>query len=142
MQPVEAESIGLPFAQSVIRVERTETLTKPGSQPTTGVRTYVSSLPCPEPCREPKLAMKAAQKFARVSRSHWSIENKNHWKKDAQWGDDKPRQKSPTVARSLSLLKGGLLAMIREPLPLLFKRCAKFNHLAFGIVKSALKPLN
>ena len=145
MAAVEAESIGLPFAQSVIRVTRTETSTKPGAEPKTGTRTYVSSLPCPSD-QEQKAATprtkRAARDFARVSRSHWSIENKNHWKKDAQWGDDTPRTKSPQVARALTMLKGGLLAMINEPMPVLFKKCAKLPSLAFSIVKSPLKPLN
>jgi hypothetical protein len=137
MEAVEAETIGLPFAQSVIRITRTET--KLGSKPTTGTRVYVCSLACPGP-KSPK-AQRAAKAFAAASRSHWSIENKNHWKKDAMWGDDTPRQKSPKVARVLSLLRGGLLAQIHEPMPMLFKKCARSAALAFGIIKSALRPL-
>lgn len=139
MVSVAAATIGLPFAQSVIRITRTVTETKPGSEPTTGSRWYVCSLAIPPPGH--KKAPGVAKAFAGASRSHWSVENKNHWKKDALWGDDTPRQKSPRVARVLTLLRGALLAQIREPMPMLFKKCARSASLAFGIVKSALKPL-
>ena len=139
MASVLASTIGLPFAQSVIRITRTVTETKPGAEPTTGTRMYVASVPCPS--NDHKKAPRVAAAFAGVSRGHWSIENKNHWKKDALWGDDTPRQKSPKVARVLSLLRGALLAKIEEPMPTLFKKCARSASLAFGIVKSALTPL-
>jgi hypothetical protein len=139
MASVEAATIGLPFAQSVIRITRTVTETKPGSKPTTGSRLYVASVACPP--LDHKKAPRVAKLFAGVSRSHWGVENKNHWKKDALWGDDTPRQKSPQVARMLTLLRGALLAQIREPMPMLFKKCARSASLAFGIVKSILKPL-
>ena len=102
MQAVQAETIGLPFARSVILVTRTVTETKPGSQPVTGSRLYVSSLASPR--NASKNAHRAAKTFAGLSRGHWGVENKNHWKKDALWGDDTPRQKSSQVARALTLL--------------------------------------
>jgi hypothetical protein len=139
MEKVQAETIGLPFAQSIILVTRTVTETKPGSQPTTGTRLCVSSLVCPS--NASKKAPRAANAFAGVKRGHWSIENKNHWKKDALWGDDTPRQKSGKVAKSLTLLRGALLAQIKEPMPMLFKKCARSASLAFKIVKSVLKPV-
>jgi hypothetical protein len=139
MVSVEASTIGLPFAQSVIRITRKVTETKPGSEPTTGSRLYVSSMSCPPMGH--KKALRVAKAFAGVSRSHWSVENKNHWKKDALWGDDTPRQKSPQVARMLTLLRGALLSQIREPMTQLFKKCSRSASLACGIVKSALKPL-
>ena len=52
-----------------------------------------------------------------IIRSHWGIENKNHWKRDAQWGVDRPRQHSSPSAQVLAIPRGALLALIDEPLP-------------------------
>ena len=139
MESVSAETIGLPFVRSVIGITRICTPTKPGEKATTGTRYYVSSLEISPGGGKP--TMRAAKIFGGLSRGHWSIENKNHWKKDSEWGDDKPRQKQTGVARTLSLLKGALLAHVREPLPDLFARCQKSASAAFNIVKSALRPL-
>jgi hypothetical protein len=136
---VEAETIGLPFARSVVVVERTSTPTRPGAEPQTGTRYYVTSLASPAPGSGQSARAVAA--VAKLSRGHWSIENKNHWKKDSVWGDDTPRQRSPVLARTLSLLRGALLAQVSEPLPGLFARCRKSAGAALAIVKSTLQPL-
>ena len=60
-----------------------------------------------------------------IIRSHWGIENKNHWKRDAQWGVDRPRQHSSPSAQVLTILRGALLALIAEPCPQLFARCLR-----------------
>lgn len=43
-------------------------------------------------------------------RGYWSVENKNHWKRDAVWDEDKSRVRAPAIARSLALLRSALLA--------------------------------
>ncbi len=141
MESVSAESIGLPFVRSVVRITRTCTPTKPGSQPSIGIRTYVTDKECLLVRCGARGGQRRAREFADLSRGQWSIENKNHWKKDSLWGDDAPRQKLTAVARTLSLLRGALLAHVVEPLVDVFAKCQKYDHLAFKIVKSTLKPL-
>jgi hypothetical protein len=65
--PVEAETLGLPFARAVLSVTRTAQSTQEGDEPTTGQRFFVTSL-------EPTDRRPAT--FAEIVRSHWGIENK------------------------------------------------------------------
>ena len=131
-QAVTAEGIGLPFAQAVVKVRRTSQSTKPGSTPQTGTRLYVTSLSC--------AAIKRAG-YAKLSRQHWGVENKNHWKRDGLWREDHPRQRNPHTAKVLAALRGALLALIQEPGPGLFARCARDARVGLGIIKSTLQPL-
>jgi predicted transposase YbfD/YdcC len=129
---VEAETIGLPFARAVVSVTRTSQSTKAGAEPKTGVRIFVTSL---DPDKTPP------EHIAALVRSHWGIENKNHWKRDAQWGEDAPRQRNSATAMALAVLRGALLPLIREPCPALFARCRRRMASALRLLKSPLKPL-
>lgn len=130
---MEAATIGLPFARAVVSIVRTSQSTKPGAAAArVGERTFVTSL---------DKDTTAAARFATIARSHWSIENKNHWKRDAQWGEDKPRQKNAAAAMVLGVLRGALLALIREPCPDLFARCRRRQASALGLVTRNLPPL-
>lgn len=130
---MEAETIGLPFARAVVSVTRTSQSTKPGAaEPVSGVRLFVTSL-------DPEHT--APSRYAQLVRRHWGIENKNHWKRDAQWGEDTPRQKNVRAAMVLAVLRGALLALIREPCPALFARCRRRPASALSMVKKPLPPL-
>lgn len=128
---MEAESIGLPFARAVLSVTRTSEPTKTGASAKTGVRIFVASL-------DPDTTSPA--RFAAVVRSHWGIENKNHWRRDTQWGEDSPRQRSHATAIALAILRGALLPLIREPCPNLFARCRRRIASAFKLINSPLMP--
>jgi hypothetical protein len=128
---VEAETIGLPFARGVLSVTRTSESTKPGSEPRTGVRHFVTSL---DPDKTPP------EQLAALVRSHWGIENKNHWKRDAQWGEDASRLRNSAAAMTLAVLRGALLPLIREPCPALFARCRRRMASALHLLKSPLRP--
>jgi len=129
---VDAETIGLPFARALISVTRTAQSTKEGAQPIPGRRFFVTSLG-PEECRP--------EQFAEHIRGHWGIENKNHWKRDAQWGEDAPRFKNPKTAQALAILRGGLLALCLEPCPMLFAHHRRHPRAAVRLVNSPLQPL-
>ena len=133
---VEAESIGLPFARAVLSVTRTCQSTRQGApEATTGVRVFVTSLD-PAQATSPKAF---AVSLAGLVRGHWGIENKNHWKRDAQWGEDRPRFKNPKSAHTLAVLRGALLALINEPCPALFARCRQRASHALNLINSPLK---
>ncbi len=134
---VEAESIGLPFAQAVISVTRACQSTKANAHqeeqaPKPGVRYFVTSLDSKE--RRPV-------EFARIIRSHWCIENKNHWKRDAQWREDTPRFHNPKSAQVLAVLRGAVLALCNEPCPILFARHSRKPASALRLINSPLQPL-
>lgn len=53
-------------------------------------------------------------RLAEIARGHWSVENKNHWKKDATlWREDRGTRRKPQGARNLALLRNAILALIR-----------------------------
>lgn len=76
-------------------------------------------------------------------REHWSVENRNHHKRDASpWQEDRHRHRQPNAALNLALTRNVLLALIpfeqgqslahffelyhrhpRQALHLIFKAC-------------------
>ena len=53
-------------------------------------------------------------RLAEIARGHWSVENKNHWKKDATlWREDRGVRRKAKGAKNLALLRNAILAMIR-----------------------------
>lgn len=119
----------MPFAQAVVRVTRTCQSTKKGADPAKqGVRDFITSLP----------ATTSPERLLKIIRSHWSIENKNHWKRDAQMSEDRPRQKNARTAQVLGILRGALLALIGEPCPKLFARCQRTPSHAHRILIAPL----
>lgn len=136
MVAVEAESIGLPFARTVLSVTRTCQGTKPGApEAKTGVRYFVTSL-APAGTTKPNAF---AELLAGLVRKHWGIENKNHWKRDALWGEDRPRFKNPKSAHVLAVLRGALLALINEPAPALFARGRQHLTSVLHLITSPFK---
>jgi predicted transposase YbfD/YdcC len=127
---VEAESIGLPHVRSVIAVERVNEHVKSGKVER-GVRYFVSSLSVEE--------MGSGAGVAAIIRGHWSVENKNHWLRDAQWQEDSPRHRSAPLARLLAVLRGPLLALRRQSkqsTPELSMRCSKSPSYALKLLSA------
>jgi len=53
-------------------------------------------------------------RLAEIARGHWSVENKNHWKKDATlWREDRGVRRKAKGAKNLALLRNAILALIR-----------------------------
>lgn len=54
-------------------------------------------------------------RLAQIGRDHWSVENKNHWRRDAtRWREDRSVRRKPKGAKNLSLLRGAILALIPQ----------------------------
>jgi predicted transposase YbfD/YdcC len=54
-----------------------------------------------------------AKKIAEQARTHWSVENKNHYKKDVSlWVEDDHRHRRVNAAQNLALMRSALLAII------------------------------
>lgn len=54
-------------------------------------------------------------RLAQIGRCHWSVENRNHWRKDATlWREDRCPRRKPNGAKNLALLRNAILALI-EP---------------------------
>ena len=113
-----------------MRVTRTSQSTGKDAPPAVGgVRDFLTSL-------DPGTT--SARRLLEIIRSHWGIENKNHWKRDAQWGEDRPRQRNGHSAQVLAILRGALLALIDEPCPQLFARCRRRPSCALRMIAAPL----
>ena len=70
--------------------------------PKSHTRVFLSSLRAEEKSRS-----------TRAARGHWSIENRNHHKRDASaWQEDRHRHRRPRAALNLALTRNALLAII------------------------------
>ena len=60
-----------------------------------------------------ELGAKTVAQLAKIIREHWSVENLNHWKRDATyWREDRAPKRNPRGAKNLALLRNALLAII------------------------------
>jgi len=56
---------------------------------------------------------KTAAQISNMIREHWSVENLNHWKRDATyWREDKAPKRNARGAKNLALIRNALLAVI------------------------------
>ena len=56
---------------------------------------------------------KTIAQLAKMIREHWSVENLNHWKRDASyWREDRSPKRNPMGAKNLALIRNALLAII------------------------------
>jgi predicted transposase YbfD/YdcC len=68
-------------------------------------RYYLSSRPLDS--RRPQL-------WADRVRAHWSVENRNHWRKDATLMEDKTRSRQTNIVSNLILLRQAVLLLFHE----------------------------
>ena len=96
-------SAGLPGARSVVLVRRDCTRkSDPKQTLQSHTRIFLTSLHPEEKARS-----------AAAVRKHWSIENRNHHKRDASaWQEDRHRHRRPKAALNLALTRNALLAII------------------------------
>jgi hypothetical protein len=132
---VTPEAIGLPYVQSVIHIhrhcERHCSDGPLGSAITEGDRWFASSLSVEE--------IGNGVGLAQIIRNQWSIENKNHWPRDANWKEDKSRCRTPSLARALAVLRGPVLTLANShgtPHPELFLACTQSPSKARKIISS------
>jgi predicted transposase YbfD/YdcC len=104
--PVNAELPGARSAVTVLREwsEKKELADADAKEPVlkTHTRVFLSSLD-----------LKEKSRCAEAVRGHWSIENRNHHKRDASaWQEDRHRHRRPKAAQNLALTRNALLAII------------------------------
>ena len=94
--------MGFPFARQIIAVRRQVSGQK--KKPDTNhTRHFVTSIAGGE---------RSAQQLMGEARGYWAVENKNHWKRDAVWHEDRARVRAPNIGRVLALLRSALLAVV------------------------------
>ena len=122
-------SAGLPGARSAITVQRdwSEKL-NPLQPQKSHTRFFLSSLGTHEKARSTNAA-----------RQHWSVENRNHYKRDASpWQEDRHRHRKPNAALNLALTRNVLLAIIpfehAQPLAQFFEHYYRYPHHALRLI--------
>lgn len=96
---VEPDALPFPGARQVFDTRNTTTFKKDGKT-TRHTRYFVTS-------RTPGEA--GAERLAALARGQWSVENPNHWRRDALWGEDRCRLRNKNAACALALLRTALL---------------------------------
>jgi predicted transposase YbfD/YdcC len=129
ISPVNA---GLPGARSAITVQRDWSEKKdPLSPSKSHTRFFLSSL-----------SVREQKRAAGAVRGHWSVENRNHHKRDASaWQEDRHRHRKPNAALNLALTRNALLALIPceegEPLAHFFERYHRHPPHALRLILNA-----
>jgi hypothetical protein len=92
-----------PGARQLIRITR-EWRENPSENLKSETRYFITSLERDE---------RSASRLGEAIRGHWSVENKNHWKRDtSQWKEDASRpRKKVSGGQVLALLRGAVLRL-------------------------------
>lgn len=96
---VEPDALPFPGTRQVFDTRNTTTFKK-DNQTTRHTRFFVTSLTD---------AQAGAARLANLARGQWSVENPNHWRRDALWGEDRCRLRDKNAACALALLRTALL---------------------------------
>lgn len=96
---VEPDALPFPGVRQVFDTRNTTTFKQDGKT-THHTRYFVTSL-------TPQEA--GARRLAAAARGQWSVENPNHWRRDALWGEDRCRLRNQNAACALALIRTALL---------------------------------
>ena len=98
-------ALDFPFARSIV-VVRSETTDKKTGEVSKDTRYFVSSA-------EPRERTPA--QWQALVRGHWGgVEIRNHWRRDALWGEDDSRTRNASALANLALLRNALLALLPD----------------------------
>jgi predicted transposase YbfD/YdcC len=87
-----------PYARSVLALWSQRRLK---DETTESVRYYISSLDA---------GSRSSTRWHELIRGHWGgVENRNHWRKDAVWLEDRTRSRNANLVGNLALLRNALL---------------------------------
>jgi predicted transposase YbfD/YdcC len=100
VEPISPVTAGLPGARCAITVQRDWCEKKAPQTLKSNTRVFLSSLSVKE----------NKARSTQAVRGHWSIENRNHHKRDASaWQEDRHKHRRPKAALNLALTRNALL---------------------------------
>lgn len=114
-------------------VVRSEVTAVKTGKTTTETRFYLSSL-LPDEL--------TSEQWQALIRGHWAgVEIRNHWRRDAIWGEDGSRTRKPNALANLALIRSALLVLLAEhhparPLPELTEAFARDHASAFRLLRA------
>ena len=131
---IEPTSVGWPYARTLICVEASR-----GTKKSSGAKErhyYISSM---ERTELPPAG------WLSLIRNHWGgIENRNHWRKDACWGEDRTRSRNRNIVGALALLRNALLAVVADHLgtygsmPAFSEACEHDTSFALRLIRNSI----
>ena len=133
MAAIEPVDVKLPGVRSAMKLARHwSEKNDPEAKERSATRHFLSSR---EADNRPK-------QLAEAARTHWSVENKNHYKRDTcGWAEDDHRHRRPKAAQNLALMRNALLAIIPfeegEPLADYFERYHRSPSQALQLIMKA-----
>lgn len=101
-------AIDFPFARTLVGIQsrRTEKCT---GKTTFETRYYLSSQESGE---------LTCEGWIDRIRGHWGgVENRNHWRRDAIWGEDNTRSQKPNIVGNLALLRSAAVTLLNHHHP-------------------------
>jgi predicted transposase YbfD/YdcC len=108
LRPVEPMAIDFPFARTLVGVRSVRTVKSTGVT-STEWRFYLSS-------QDP--AERTPENWIGLIRDHWGgVENRNHWRRDALWGEDTTRSRDPNLVANLALVRNALFRLLSRHYP-------------------------
>ena len=122
---------GFPYSRTIVTIQSHRTQKKSGNY-SVETRYYLSSQEAQE---------RSQEEWINLTRSHWAIENRNHWRRDASLGEDGTRMSNGNALANLALIRSvnlRLLSTIRENewMPAKNERLAANPALALELVAS------
>ena len=101
-------AIDFPFARTVVGIRSVRTV-KSTRVATTEWRFYLSS-------QEP--TERSPENWIGLIRGHWAgVENRNHWRRDALWGEDKTRSRNSSIVANLALVRSAVFRLLNDHYP-------------------------
>ena len=130
--PTDGMAMDFPYARSVVVVRSRRTV-KRTEKTTEETRYHVSSLDPDEltPAR-----------WHGLVRGHWAgVENRNHWRRDVLFGEDRSRSRNTRLLTNLALLRNALLRLLPrcfpgDSVPVIRERLQSNPALAFNALNS------
>jgi len=108
LRPVEPMAIGFPFARTLVGIRSVRTIKSTGVT-TTEWRFYLSS-------QEP--TERTPENWIGLIRGHWGgVENRNHWRRDALWGEDHTRSCHSHLVANLALVRSAVFCLLKHHFP-------------------------
>jgi predicted transposase YbfD/YdcC len=108
LRPVEPTAINFPFARTLVAIQSRRTVKRTG-QSSFETRYYLSSQEAVE---------RSHPEWIQLIRDHWGgVENRNHWRRDALWGEDRTRSRKPNVVANLALLRSAASRLLNDHYP-------------------------
>ena len=122
--------VNFPHLAQVFRIERDRELCKTGEKSTEIVYGITS---VPEDRGTP-------EKLLAWNRGHWSVENRNHWMRDVNFGEDASRTHTMHGPTNRAICNNIALALIYSRGPKVAETRRHFNLYRHEAIKAVLSP--